>query len=203
VYAAQVWAEHPKLRGLTHWAGRWRLALLAIFLTVNMPALLFASLKPAEPLVYLFRHVYEHVDPASSVLVYTGENPYGRVEILARLYPELPALQAERVDERGMIPLYINFYRHRELPLVRRRGAVDIAAYADSTYREVLVAWQRVHLDTSMSRLSMTPLYCYLPDWLTRLNYTDWTSRTQVWTLYRLNDQWRASRRKASEATVP
>lgn len=184
VYAAQLWSDDARLGRWTEWGRRWRPALLAVVIAVNTVALLFASLKPAEPLVYLFKHIYEHVDADKSAVAYTGENPYGRVQILASLYPKLPAMLAERIDERGMIPLIINFYRHQKLPLVQLKNADEVKAYADSTGRQVLLAWHRLKLDGEMAGVSGTRMYCYLPDWVTRLNFTDWTSRTQVWTLY-------------------
>ena len=187
VLAAQIVTQDARLQPLARFGYRYRKVLLALFVAVNSVVLVYASTKPAEPLVYLFRHIYENYDGRNTALTFSEENPYGRVVILAKLFPTLPSHLNNQIDAAGYVPLLINFYRHRDLPMKWVSTPGEARQLAAATDRTVLYTTPRLKLPGEWETVVGTRLYRFLPDWVTHFNPTDWTSRTQIWTLYGVN----------------
>jgi hypothetical protein len=184
VMAAGLWAGNVRVAPFAKRFARTGTVLVGLFVITNTSAAVVAALKPAEPLVGLYKHVYQHYAPEHTLLVYDDLNPYERATAQLELYPDSGV--SRRLPGNGSEPIKLraDWYRQKSLPVQAFDDVASLTHLVDSSTRLVLFATPRHTIPDSLTHLNMVRVYRYLPDWVLGMNVTNWVDRTNIWSLY-------------------
>lgn len=181
--AAHIIAGHKEIRfmfplvfilpfvfaGSMHWVAQQSFTrniffkiMVVLFIVTNSVMLAIGTLKPADTQVALQRAIYHlAVNNNSTLVFYESTNPYERVG------------------------LKMNFYKNKNMKLLL---ADSLSYFRDTlTNRKLLVTTVK-DSSLSMDRKKLHRVYQSIPQWIVKMNFNDWLSRTTVYRVYDLNE---------------
>lgn len=127
---------------------------------VNLLFVAVTCFRPADPQIPLYEAVYKEVGNQKATLYHLGKNPYHRV-------------------------LNVHFYKKQSLQLKELETIDSLPKKAEQDEVQLVVLGGKGK-QTDLSHKDAELIYSTFPNWLTKVNFNDWQSRTNVWKVYRI-----------------
>lgn len=168
-------------RRLPAWilSGRIGTGILKATVVFNVAILTVACLKPADPVCSLYSFIYHRYGSRPITLFYDSEDPYARARFTPDLYPRTGSAPDQATPTGSEVVLEARFYKPADLA-----SEPWDHARARALNQTCLYVTRRLDVAPESPGGEFRLVYRYLPDWLMRLNFTGWTARTQIWSVY-------------------
>ncbi len=139
---------------------RWAIPSFAALNTIMLAIKIFT---PAHEAMKYYEVIYNYSQNQYPVLISTTESPF------------------------KLVGLCINFYqpRHIEEQTVATREQLDTILH-NAAGRPVLFFNSHLAPDPILRNFRTEKVYCILPGWMNQFDFTDWQSRSYIWTIYRV-----------------
>lgn len=142
---------------------RWLTIVLKSFAVINCTVLLIKIFTPAAESVSYLQSVFNYAKTQEVVLVAAGKSPYWLNELNANFY-KCPNVHLQIVEREEQIDSVIN--NHGKWP--------------------VLFLSRNLSGDPLLQKYPVQRVFCLIPAWASYFNFFDWESRSNLWTLYRI-----------------
>ena len=137
---------------------------------------LFAALNSIMLVVKIFTPAHEAIKYYEAIYNYAGK--------------QKPVLVSYETPVYQLVGLCVNFYQPKNLEEHTISNPGELTRILKTANgRPVLFLNHQLTPDPMLQNFRLEKVYCILPSWMAPFNFTNWQSRSYIWTVYRIYEK--------------